>query len=84
MAAPQTVLVDDLIDRQSLTGRNYFILGLLLIALLCDGFDLQIVAYAAPRLAKQWNLAPSSFLQYVQSREPAGNDAGRDLPRQSR
>ncbi|MEJ0099586.1 MAG: MFS transporter [Pseudomonadota bacterium] len=67
MSATQTVLVDDLVDRQSLTKRNYFILGLLLAALLCDGFDLQIVAFAAPRLAKLWNLAPSSFLQYVQS-----------------
>jgi MFS transporter, AAHS family, 4-hydroxybenzoate transporter len=67
MAATQTVFVDDLIDQQSLTGRNYFILGLLLVALLCDGFDLQIVAFAAPRLAQQWHLAPSSFLQYVQS-----------------
>ncbi len=67
MAGCETVLVDDLVDRQQLTGRNYFILGLLLVALICDGFDLQLVAFAAPRIAKQWSLAPSSFLQYVQS-----------------
>jgi AAHS family 4-hydroxybenzoate transporter-like MFS transporter len=67
MAQGDTVLVDELVDRQQLTGRNYLVLGLLLVALLCDGFDLQIVAFAAPRLAKQWNLAASSFLQYVQS-----------------
>jgi len=67
MAQGETILVDDLVDRQQLTGRNYFVLALLLLALLCDGFDLQLVAFAAPRLAKEWNLAPSSFLQYVQS-----------------
>ncbi len=67
MTRGETILVDDLVDRQRLTGRNYFVLGLLLIALLCDGFDLQIVAFAAPRLAKELDLAASSFLQYVQS-----------------
>jgi AAHS family 4-hydroxybenzoate transporter-like MFS transporter len=67
MGQSETILVDDLVDRQRLTRRNYFLLGLLLIALLCDGFDLQIVAFAAPRLAKQWDLAASSFLQYAQS-----------------
>jgi AAHS family 4-hydroxybenzoate transporter-like MFS transporter len=67
MGQSKTILVDELVDRQRLTRHNYFLLGLLLIALLCDGFDLQIVAFAAPRLAKQWDLAASSFLQYVQS-----------------
>jgi AAHS family 4-hydroxybenzoate transporter-like MFS transporter len=66
MAATGRVFVDDLIDRQKLTGRNYFILGLLLIALLCDGFDLQLVAFAAPRLAKEWGIAADA-LRYVQS-----------------
>jgi len=61
MADARTVLVDDLIDRQQLTGRNYFILGLLLIALLCDGFDLQLLAFAAPRLAKEWGILPTEL-----------------------
>lgn len=65
MAGANTVYVDELVDRQKLTGRNYFILGLLLIALLCDGFDLQLVAFAAPRIAQDWGLAPKDFLQYV-------------------
>jgi MFS transporter, AAHS family, 4-hydroxybenzoate transporter len=60
-----TVYVDELVDRQKLTARNYFLLGVLMIALFCDGFDLQLVAFAAPRIAKDWGLAPSSFLQYV-------------------
>lgn len=57
MATASTVYVDDLIDRQALTLRNYLVLGLLLIALLCDGFDLQLLAFAAPRLAKDWGIA---------------------------
>ena len=57
MTQGETVLVDDLVDRQQLTGRNYFLLGLLLVALLCDGFDLQLVAFAAPRLAEAWGIA---------------------------
>lgn len=65
VAVANTVHVDELVDRQKMTGRNYFLLLLLMVALLCDGFDLQIVAFAAPRIAKEWGLAPSSFLQYV-------------------
>lgn len=61
MAAADTVYVDDLIDRQRLTGRSYAMLGLLLIALLCDGFDLQLLAFAAPRLAKEWGIDPKEL-----------------------
>lgn len=61
MADARTVLVDELVDRQQLTSRNYFILGLLLVALLCDGFDLQLLAFAAPRLAKEWGMTPETL-----------------------
>ena len=61
MSAAQTIYVDELIDRQRLTGRSYFMLGLLLIALLCDGFDLQLLAFAAPRLAKEWGIDPKEL-----------------------
>ncbi len=53
-----------MIDQQKLTGRNFFVLGLLLVALLCDGFDLQLLAFAAPRLAAEWGIPPAS-LSYV-------------------
>jgi AAHS family 4-hydroxybenzoate transporter-like MFS transporter len=56
-----TVYVDDLVDRQRLTGRNYLLLGVLMIALLCDGFDLQLVAFAAPRIAADWDIAPGAL-----------------------
>lgn len=61
MAQANTVLVDELVDRQKLTGRNYFLLGLLLIALLCDGFDLQLVNFALPTLAREWGVAPEAL-----------------------
>jgi AAHS family 4-hydroxybenzoate transporter-like MFS transporter len=59
-----TIQVDDLIDRQQLTGRTWFLLILLLFALICDGFDLQLLAFAAPRLAKEWGIEPQA-LRYV-------------------
>ncbi len=62
-----TVHVDELIDRQQLTGRNYFVLALLLIALVCDGFDLQLVGVAAPWLTEAWGVKPSELVGPVQS-----------------
>jgi MFS transporter, AAHS family, 4-hydroxybenzoate transporter len=64
VGASNTIQVDDLIDRQQLTGRTWFLLILLLFALLCDGFDLQLLAFAAPRLAKEWGIEPQA-LRYV-------------------
>ena len=62
-----TVHVDELIDRQQLTGRNYFVLALLLMALVCDGFDLQLVGVAAPWLTEAWGVKPSELVGPVQS-----------------
>ena len=67
MSPANTVYVDDLIDRQSLSLRNYVILALLLAALLCDGFDLQLVAVASPWITDAWHVKPSTFLGPVQS-----------------
>ena len=67
MADAKTIYVDELIDRQSLTLRNYAIIALLLLALVCDGFDLQLVGVAAPWLADDWNLKPSALVGPVQS-----------------
>ena len=67
MTTANTVYVDDLIDRQALTPRNYAVLALLLLALLCDGLDLQLVAVAAPWITDAWHVKPSTFLGPVQS-----------------
>ncbi len=81
MAERDTVLVDDLVDRQQLTGRNYSILGLLLVALLCDGFDLQIVAVALPRIARDWGHCPAGAGLGAAS-QPHRHDVRRDGARQ--
>lgn len=75
MVGGNTVYVDDLIDRQRLGARNYFVLGLLLVALLCDGFDLQLLAFAAPRLAAEWGI-PADSLRYVISANLLGMMVG--------
>src|ERR1700712_4553688 len=75
MSTAAMVYVDDLIDQQKLTGRNYFILGVLLFALLCDGFDLQLLAFAAPRLAAEWGI-PAASLGYVISANLLGMMVG--------
>jgi AAHS family 4-hydroxybenzoate transporter-like MFS transporter len=42
-------------------------LGLLLVALLCDGFDLQLVAVSAPWLTEAWQVKPADLVGPVQS-----------------
>jgi MFS transporter, AAHS family, 4-hydroxybenzoate transporter len=66
MSTAGTVYVDDLIDRQKLDRRGYFLIGLLLLALVCDGFDLQLVGVAAPWLAEAWKLSPAQVVAPVQ------------------
>ena len=61
MSAPPTIYVDDLIDQQKLNPRSIFVLGLLLVALLCDGFDLQVLAFAAPGFVRDWGIERSTL-----------------------
>lgn len=55
------VNVDDLIDRQPLRLKNVALLLLLLTALLADGFDLQVLSFAAPGLVRDWGIARASL-----------------------
>ena len=65
--AMKEVRVDDVIDRQSLGSRGWIMIILLLLALVCDGFDLQIVGVVAPWLADDWGLKPAQLVGPVQS-----------------
>ena len=67
MVTKDTVLVDDIIDRQALGPRGYVLVFLLMLALVCDGFDMQIVSVVAPWLAKAWGVAPKDLVGPVQS-----------------
>lgn len=61
------VRVDDVIDRQSLGLRGWTMIILLLLALVCDGFDLQLVAVTAPWIADAWGLEAKQLVGPVQS-----------------
>jgi MFS transporter, AAHS family, 4-hydroxybenzoate transporter len=61
MSSPNVVNVDDLIDRQPLRLKNFGVLFLLLLALLADGFDLQVLSFAAPGLVRDWGIARGSL-----------------------
>ncbi len=63
----KTIYVDTLIDQQAVTGRSYFIIGLLLLALICDGFDLQLVGVAAPWIVEEWGLERNQLVGPVQT-----------------
>lgn len=61
MSSPNVVNVDDLIDRQPLRPANIGMLLLLLLALMADGFDLQVLSFAAPGLVRDWGIARASL-----------------------
>ncbi len=67
MATTDTVLVDDIIDQQSLGLRSYVLIFLLMLALVCDGFDMQIVGVVAPWLSDAWGVSPKELVGPVQS-----------------
>jgi AAHS family 4-hydroxybenzoate transporter-like MFS transporter len=56
MSSPHIVNVDDLIDNQPLRAANILVLILLLFALLSDGFDLQVLSFAAGGLVREWGI----------------------------
>ena len=67
MATTDKVLVDDIIDQQALGLRSYVLIFLLMLALVCDGFDMQIVGVVAPWLADAWGVTPKELVGPVQS-----------------
>ena len=57
----QKVDVDDLIDNQKFGLFSLRVLVLALIALIADGYDVQVMAFAAPGLAKAWHINRAAF-----------------------
>lgn len=78
-ATGNTVYVDELIDRQQLDRRGYLLIGLLLLALVCDGFDLQLIGVSAPWLAEAWGVTPSQIVAPVQTANYLGMMIGATL-----
>lgn len=61
LSPPPVINIDELIDRQPLRPKNILVLVLLLIALLADGFDLQVLSFAAPGLVRDWGISRSAL-----------------------
>src|SRR5258707_7974826 len=50
-----------IINEAEISRFQYLIFSICILIIMCDGFDTQAVAYVAPSIAAEWNLAPSSF-----------------------
>ena len=61
MTGTETVEIDDLIDARPLSGLQKYVMLLCALAVLFDGYDLQVMALTVPALSGAWSLAPASF-----------------------
>jgi MFS transporter, AAHS family, 4-hydroxybenzoate transporter len=57
----ERVEIDDLIDARPLSGLQKYVMVLCALAVLFDGYDLQVMALTVPALSQAWQLAPASF-----------------------
>ena len=60
MAAPQ-VDVLDVIERQSASGFQVRLMVWIALAMLVEGYDMQVVGYAAPGILHDWGVSKASF-----------------------
>ena len=59
--AVKSVNVEELIDRQKFGVFGVRVVVLALLALIIDGYDVQVMSFAAPSLLKAWHLQRSAF-----------------------
>jgi MFS transporter, AAHS family, 4-hydroxybenzoate transporter len=60
MSAP-TIDIDELIDRQKLSGTVGWVLFWAAAAMIADGYDLLSISYVAPYAIKEWGISKASF-----------------------
>jgi len=72
------VEIDDLLDAHSLSGLQKYVLVLTSLAVLLDGYDLQVLALGVPALVKAWRIAPAA-LSVAQSASLLGMGLGAAL-----
>ena len=53
--------IDDLLDANRLSGLQKYVLVLCSLAVLFDGYDLQVLALTVPALTKAWGIAPAAL-----------------------
>jgi MFS transporter, AAHS family, 4-hydroxybenzoate transporter len=56
-----SIEIDDLLDARRLSGLQKYVLVLTTLAVLFDGYDLQVLALSVPALTKAWSIAPAAF-----------------------
>jgi len=56
-----TISVQDVIDRGPMRPAQWRVVGLVASALVLEGFDIQLAAFAAPAIRSEWALDPSSL-----------------------
>jgi AAHS family 4-hydroxybenzoate transporter-like MFS transporter len=55
------VEIDDLLDANSLSTLQKYVLVLCTLAVLLDGYDLQVLALTVPSLTRAWGIAPAAL-----------------------
>src|ERR1700733_5017634 len=55
------VEIDDLMDAYPLSVMQKYVLVLCTLAVLFDGYDLQVLALTVPALTKAWGIAPAAL-----------------------
>lgn len=53
--------IDDLLDASALSRLQKYVLVLTTLAVLFDGYDLQVLALTVPALTKTWGIAPAAL-----------------------
>ncbi|MEO8309078.1 MAG: MFS transporter [Pseudomonadota bacterium] len=53
--------IDDLLDSRPLSGLQIYVMVLCALAVLFDGYDLQVMALTVPALSSAWGMTPASF-----------------------
>ncbi len=59
--AAQRIDVAAIIDRQSMSGFQLRLLLWIAVAMFVEGYDMQVVGYAAPSIIRAWHIERSSF-----------------------
>jgi AAHS family 4-hydroxybenzoate transporter-like MFS transporter len=72
MAPSQTIDVTALLDRRKLNAFNAKLMLLSFFVVLFDGYDITVMAFAAPALAKAWGITDPAAFKWVLSASLVG------------
>ena len=58
---PSTFDVDAFLDKLKVGRHHYLVIGLLILTMLVDGYDIFVVGFVLPAISKAWSVPPSAF-----------------------